>query len=100
MADSRRTPSQRIEDLSLSWDPFDGADRDVDIRCRSVKIVTTKAPRLCYGADGVASQHDMPTGTRARVERALVDGEWGSYYICLACMETWLRERELLEADQ
>jgi hypothetical protein len=30
----------------------------------------------------------------------LVDGEWGSYYICLACMETWLRERELLEADQ
>lgn len=76
----------------LRWDPFDG-ERDVDIRARTVKVVTTKAPHLCYGEDGAASSHDMPAGTRARVERAIVDGEWGSYYICCACMDKWLKDR-------
>lgn len=83
----------------LRWDPFDGADRDVDIRARTVKIVTTRSPHRCVGPDGAAQAHDMPAGTRARVERAIIDGEWGSYYMCVGCMAEWLTEREIHAID-
>lgn len=79
----------------IDWDPFDGADRDVDIRARTVKVVTTRKPQRCYGDDGAASAHDIPAGTRARVERAIVDGEWGSFYICVPCMVKWLTDHEI-----
>jgi hypothetical protein len=74
------------------WDPFDG-ERDVDIRCQSVRVVTTRTVRQCVGHGGRDTAHQMAPGTRARLERALVEGVWGSYYICVACMETWLGER-------
>ena len=75
----------------LAWDPFRD-DRDTDIRQRTVKIVTTKKPHECYGWDGRVTMHQMPVGTRARYEKAIVDGKWGSYYFCLACMERWFKE--------
>lgn len=78
----------------LRWDPFDG-DRDVDIRARTVKIVTTRKPAQCLGWDGRDTAHAMPAGTRARVERAIVDGEWGSYYICCVCTDRWLADRAI-----
>lgn len=83
----------------LRWDPFDGANRDVDIRARTVKIVTTRSPHRCVGQDGAAQSHDMQKGTRARVERAIVDGEWGSYYMCIGCMAEWLVARGLHGSD-
>lgn len=73
----------------LRWDPFDGADRDIDIRARKVKMVTTRKAQRCHGNSGM---HDIPAGTRARYESAIVDGEWGSYYTCVACMDQWLRD--------
>lgn len=79
----------------LRWGPFDGADRDVKIAARDVRIVTTRKPQRCNGDDGAASSHEMPAGTRARYEHALVDGEWGSWYICLACMDKFLVERQI-----
>lgn len=82
----------------LAWDPFDG-ERDVDIRCRTVKIVTTRVPQKCVGPDGPADAHQIAPGTRARVERAIVDGEWGSYYICVSCMAAWLKERGIPARD-
>ena len=71
----------------LDYNPFEG-ERDVDIRCRTVKIVTTRKPQRCYGTDG--KMHDITPGTRARFETALVDGAWGGYYTCVPCMEKWL----------
>lgn len=79
----------------LAWDPFSGADRDVKISARTVKVVTTRKPQHCVGDNGAASAHDIPTGTRARVERALVDGTWGAYYICTACMDRWLKDGDI-----
>lgn len=73
-------------------DPFDGADRDVKIRARKVSIVTTRSPHECYSAGGDGKPHDIPAGTRARYERALVDGEWGQWWCCLDCMTRWLKE--------
>lgn len=83
----------------LDWDPFDGADRDVKIRARTVKIVTTKTTHKCVGNDGARTEHEIPPRTRARVERAVVDGSWGSYYICADCMVKWLTEREIPPAS-
>lgn len=79
----------RTDDDYLRYNPFDG-DRDVDIRARKVKLVTTRKAQRCYGSDG--KMHDIPAGTRARHESAVVDGEWGSYYVCVACMDKWLEE--------
>jgi hypothetical protein len=73
----------------ITFNPFEG-ERDVRIRARTVKIVTTRKPQKCYRPEGTL--HDIPAGTRARHERAIVDGEWGSYYTCCDCMTRWMRE--------
>jgi hypothetical protein len=73
----------------LRWDPFDG-ERDVDIKCRTVKLVTTRKPHKCYPPEG--KMHAIKSGQRARYETAIVDGEWGSYYTCLSCMDKWLAD--------
>lgn len=72
----------------LRYDPFDG-DRDIQVKCRTVKLVTTRKPQKCFDPmDG--KPHEIPAGTRARYETAIVEGKWGSYYTCIACMDKWL----------
>lgn len=83
-----RADTRRDSDYLL-YDPFDG-DRDVDVRAKSVTMVTTRTEHQCVGTD--CTYHPIPPGTRARRESALVDGEWGTYYICVACMDKWLDE--------
>ena len=74
----------------LRFDPFEG-DRDVDIRNHIVKMVTTRKPHTCAMPTGpMESQHTIPAGSRVRYESAIVDGEWGSYHVCTACMDRWL----------
>lgn len=72
------------------FDPFAG-DRDVDIRNRKVKIVTTRKKQWCAGT-GAKDDHDIPPGTRARFESAFVEGRPGSFYSCLACMDKMMKE--------
>ena len=74
----------------LRFDPFDG-DRDVDVRIKTVEVVTTRKPHICAMPTD-EKQHTIPSGSRARHETAIVDGEWGSYYICVGCMDTWLAD--------
>lgn len=84
----------------LKYDPFDG-DRDVDIRCRTAKLVKVRKPQKCHGLDQETHGHEIKTGERARYETALIDGEWGSFYCCLGCMDKWLIDAcgmELLQA--
>ena len=75
----------------LRYDPFDG-DRDVDIRCRTVKIVTVRKAQKCHGLNYQTHGHVIQVSERARYEQAIVDGEWGRYYVCLACMDKWLAD--------
>jgi len=79
----------RTDTEYLMYDPFDG-DRDVDIRCHSVSMVTTRTEHVCvsYGS----SPHPIPPGTRARYESALVEGKWRSCYMCVGCLDAWLDE--------
>ena len=74
----------------IRYNPFDG-ERDVQIRCRTVKIVTVRKPRPCQVVNGESDGHEIKVGQRARYETAIVDGEWGRYYVCLPCMDKWLK---------
>jgi hypothetical protein len=65
----------------LEYDPY--AD-ECDVKYQSVKIITTRKEQKCSGVPGLElSDHVMPAGTRARFERAMVDGEWAKYYSCI-----------------
>lgn len=76
------------DSVYINYDPFEG-DRDVEISLRSVKIVTTRKQQQCMRPEG--GIHAIEPGTKARYEKALVDGDyWGRYYTCVECMDRWL----------
>lgn len=71
---------------------FEGmySDGDADVRCYSRRVVVTKKPHRCPG-NFLEALHDIPIGTAAVVERALVDGKWATCYTCSDCIEKWRR---------
>ncbi len=74
--------------IYTSFDPFEG-DRDSDVRLRNISLVTTRKTHRCMSPGG--DVHEIPPGTRARRETALVDRErWGSYYVCTSCIDSFL----------
>lgn len=79
------------DDQYKRFDPFEG-DRDVKIKCRTIAIVKVRKEHICY--DGMWSHEPrmIKVGERARYETALVDGNWGRYYICLPCIDRWFKE--------
>lgn len=74
----------------LAYDPFDG-DRDVDIRCRTVKLARARKEHHCMGLERGGSHAIFP-GELHRLERAVVEGEWRQYRVCVSCMDRWLTE--------
>lgn len=70
----------------IAFDPYTD---ECEVKCKTVKIVTTRAEHRCYCSLS-AEGHVMPKGTRARFEKARIDGEFGQYYTCLACIDGWL----------
>ena len=74
----------------IAYDPFDG-DRDVDIRCRTVKLAKARKEHSCIGIERGGS-HTIFPGELRRHERAIVEGEWRSYSVCVSCMNKWLTE--------
>jgi hypothetical protein len=83
----------------INFNPFDG-DRDVDIRCRTVSIVKTRKEHVCHISLIDGKTHNIKIGEMARVEKAICDGHWGSYYCCIPCMDDWFYEIGLPEDDQ
>lgn len=73
------------------FDPFEG-ERDIDIRARTVALVTVRKEHPCF--EGLNPDNDGPhtikPGEKARYETAVVDGRWGRWYVCIACMDKWL----------
>ncbi len=67
----------------IAWDPFLDCDRDVKIRSRTVRMVTTRKPQMCVS--WASGSHEIPAGTRARKEAAFIDGSPGCYYYCAEC---------------
>ena len=72
----------------LEIDLFEGDEGEMAMR--SARLLTTRKPHLC---SVWSSQHENPSGTKARLETALVDGSfWGRYYACLPCLDRWAKE--------
>lgn len=69
-------------------DPFDG-ERDTYIRCRTVTLRRARYNHLCFGLGG-QQDHGIQAGDLYRHERANVDGKWGEYKMCLACMDAYI----------
>ncbi len=81
------------KDVYLKWNPFIDADQDVEIRQYTWELVKTRKPHDCMLAQLVGNEyHEIPKGEFAMREHALVDGEWGSSYSCIGCMDKWLTE--------
>ena len=60
-------------------------DRDVRIRAQSKRMVTTRKVQLCPFCPGGGKEH--PPGTRMYCERAVVEDQWCSSYMCTGCMD-------------
>jgi hypothetical protein len=69
------------DSVYLEANPF-GGDRDVNIRCQSERIVTTRKRQFCN-----LCSKTKRAGTRMFYEHAMVDGQWESNYACLPCLE-------------
>ena len=74
------------DDDYLNFNPFEG-DFEEGIRCRTIKMVKTRKDHQC-----ALNDHIIPKGSIVRFEKAIVDGKWGSYYVCKPCMNNWFRE--------
>ena len=84
---------KRTDNEYVNFDPF-GGDRDVDIQCHKVSIVTTRKKHWCSAGCLVDNDHNIEAGQRARRERAKVEGQFGTCYQCLPCLD------KLMEMNQ
>ena len=76
----------------LEHDPFCGDEGD--LTCRNAAIRTARKEYACFGGAG-EDGHTIKPGDRYRHETARVDGDfWGTYRICLPCIDKWIREIE------
>jgi hypothetical protein len=79
------------EKAYIQCDPFDG-ERDVNIRAKTVKVVKVRKEHLCVAGLHGRKGHIIKKGESARLEKAIVDGVWGSFYCCIPCMDKLIAE--------
>ena len=72
-------------------------DGEGDVRCYSVKVVTTRKPHKCPG-NFSGYMHDIPVGARAVREDAIIDGKRCHSYTCELCVLRWINYED--EEDQ
>jgi hypothetical protein len=91
MPDRKGAMTQKYSDTEyLNTELF--CDRDTDIRCLTRKIVLTSSAHRCAFADVLGRPHQIEPRTRAIREKAIVEGQWGTNYSCLPCIDIWLDE--------
>lgn len=94
MAQVHGIDSMRTDQEYINFDPCAG-DRDVNIEIQDVRIVKCRARHHCYGSYfGECKEHFIEVGERARYEHAFVDGHWGSFHVCLPCIDKYLDQWE------
>lgn len=75
----------------LAFDPFDGERDTGRIRCLTTKLCKARDRLTCYGLQG-EQDHSILAGETYRVQSGVVGGRWGSYRLCIKCMDKWLTE--------
>jgi len=79
---------KRPDSEYISADPFFGDESE--LTCRNVAIKTARKKHTCFSLNG-KQDHEISPGDRYRHETARVDGSfWGSYKICLKCMDRFI----------
>lgn len=77
--------------LNEPW--FKGEESD--ICCQTIKFVKARKEHQCFlslgGFYGI-EPHNVKKGSYAYYEKALVDGNWGSFYMCTDCMDKYIDE--------
>jgi hypothetical protein len=76
---------------------FDPYMDESHIACRKVRIVVTRKEHDCFCPNN-EQYHAIPRSTLARYETAIVDGKWGRYYTCLACID-WHLDEDLRDGE-
>lgn len=77
----------------INFDLFAGDESKVE--CETSKIVTCRKEHECYGSyfpDWKGKIHKIKVGDRARFDHALVEGKWCGYYLCIPCLNKWIKE--------
>jgi hypothetical protein len=82
-------PVSGIELDALGW--LYGGDRDVDVACHSLCWVITRYSQKCVSVlhKGPMKQ---PAGTKMVLERARIDGQFGSCYTCCRCVKAAIED--------
>ena len=85
---------KRDAKIYTEFDPY--AD-ECEVKQLTVKIVKTRKEHQCMGVPGFPETpiHQMGAGSTARYESAIVDGDFGSYYTCIACIDKYLDSERL-----
>ena len=65
---------------------------DEEIECRSMAWVHIRYPQQCLSVMHRAKLAVFPVGTRMVIERAKVDGKFGSCYTCESCIHAAKKE--------
>jgi len=82
--------SHQVTDQQMLGYDFFADDKDCAFQCHTSRVVQTRTQHEClFHPDW---RHPIPPGARARVDKALFDGRWSTFYSCAACHERWLRE--------
>ena len=64
-------------------------DRDTEIRCATVRIVTARKAFSCPTCN-----KKKAAGTRAYSESAIVDGQWERANTCIDCVDKWIMQTD------
>ena len=79
----------KIQYLHTNW--FEGSDENV--ACKSTKLVMkTRKVHACTFGIMDNNEHNIPIGSEALYEKGILWEKWGSFYICVPCMEKHLDE--------
>jgi hypothetical protein len=70
----------------LAFDPGASDDFPVEVEARKTKLVVTRKEHICFGwkAD---TQHSIQAGTRVFRESGKCEGQFGTNYMCLPCLD-------------
>ena len=84
------------QDTYLKYNPYQD---ECEVLYHNIKLVKTRKEHDCMLAFNLmhdpmknVKPHKIPSGNIARLDSAMVEGEWGKSYACINCMDKYLED--------
>ena len=64
------------------------------VECESSKMVKCRKEHECYGSYFPSYEgniHKIKIGEKARHDKAIVEGRWEGYYLCIPCLNRYIK---------